>query len=77
MALGLVPLLNRGIGDFDAYFTAEGSAILYDFGSELDLLGLVHVRAAPNRKIYDAVSRGEARERLSAVLEHLCDDRIR
>lgn len=77
VALGLVPLLNRGIGDFDAYFTAEGSAILYDFGSELDLLGLVHVRAAPNRKIYDAVSRGEARERLSAVLEHLCDDRIR
>lgn len=77
VALGLVPLLNRGIGDFDAYFTAEGSAILYDFGSEVDVLGLADIRAAPNRRIYDAVSRGEARDRLSPVVERLCDDRIR
>jgi hypothetical protein len=77
VALGLVPLLNRGIGDFDAHFTAEGSAILYDFGSEVDVLGLADIRAAPNRRIYDAVSRGEARDRLSPVVERLCDDRIR
>jgi hypothetical protein len=77
VALGLVPLLNRGIGDFDAHFTAEGSAILYDFGSEVDVLGFAEIRAAPNRRIYDAVSRGAARDRLAPVVERLCDDRIR
>lgn len=72
VALGLVPLLNRGIGDFDAHFAAEKSALLYDFGSELDLSGLGEIRTAPNRKIHQAVSRDQARDRLSQLVERLC-----
>jgi hypothetical protein len=71
VALGLVPLMNSGIGDFDAHFRAEGAAVLYRFGEAVDMSGLQETRTAPNRKIYDLVSHAQARMRLAPVVERL------
>lgn len=71
VALGLVPLLNRGIGDFDAHFSSENGAVLYKFGEAVDMSELDKIRTAPNRKVYDLVSRGQARARLSPAVERL------
>lgn len=71
VALGLVPLMNSGIGDFDAHFRADGAAILYKFGGAIDMSGLEKTRTAPNKKIYDLVSSAQARLRLAPVVERL------
>src|SRR5690606_27551634 len=71
VALGIVPLMNEGIGDFDAHFRTEGAAILYKFGGAVDLCGLEEARTASNKKIYDLVSQAQARMRLAPVVECL------
>jgi hypothetical protein len=71
VALGLVPLMNRGIGDFDAQLGADGAAILYRFGEAIDISGLQRARAASTRKIYDLVSNAQASSRLYPAVERL------
>lgn len=71
VALGLVPLMNQGVGDFDAHFRSNGSGILYEFGEDVDLSGLVGISTKPNRQIYDVVSQAEALKRLAPVLGRL------
>lgn len=71
VALGLVPLMNRGIGDFDAHFKAERSAILYKYGEAIDMSSLQNARTVSNRKIYDLFSNAQARSRLAPAVERL------
>jgi len=60
IALGLVPLLNQGVGDFDDHFRRENSAILFTYQGVLDMSNLANVRTNPNRRIFDAVSQASA-----------------
>lgn len=71
VALGVVPLMNRGIGDFDAHFLSNKSGVLYEFGEDIDLTGLADISTTTNRQIYDVVSQAEALKRLAPVLERL------
>ena len=71
IAFGMVPVLNSGIGDFDAHFRKECSALLYRFGERVDMTGLENVRTLSNKRVYDLVSRSEARRRLAPVVEQL------
>lgn len=71
IALGLVPLINTGIGDFDRHFKAFGSAILYEFGGPIDLSGLGEVNTSSNGRIYDLVSITQACSKLAPAVERL------
>ena len=71
IALGLVPLLNRGIGDFDEYFAKENSAILYRYGEAVDVSEMAKIRNTPNKLIYDSVSREQALYKIRPIVESL------
>ena len=71
VALGLVPLLNKGIGDFDAHFVANQSAILYPFGGEVDLSGLTVTKTEPNEDIFHVISRVSSLKRLRPTIDRL------
>lgn len=73
VALGLVPLMNKGIGDFDAHFRREHSAILYKFGEHVDVSGYGGMSTGANKAIYDLVSRSQAQARLAPIVERLCN----
>lgn len=71
VALGLVPLMNSGIGDFDPHFRRNQAAVLYRFAGPVDMSCLKAVRTAPNRKIHELVSHAEARARLAPIVERM------
>lgn len=71
IALGLIPLLNTGIGDFDRIFEAQNSAILYRFGQEVTVPDLGTIRIADNQAIFDQVSRQQSNIRLGRLVERL------
>lgn len=71
VALGLVPLMNEGIGDFDSHFRSNESGILYEFGNSVNLTRLTDIDTSANRQVYDVVSQAEALRRLTPVLERL------
>lgn len=71
IALGLVPLLNSGIGDFDAHFQSKNSAILFPYKGDFDMSKLVNVRTAPNIEIFDIVSQTSALSTLQPVISSL------
>jgi hypothetical protein len=52
IALGLIPLLNSGIGDFDQHYRDCRSAILYHYGKDVDLSGLSDVRVEKNEALF-------------------------
>lgn len=74
VAMGLLPLLNSGIGDFDDHFATERSAILYKFGEPLAGFNLGSVDLKSNKTIYDLVSRQEAKKRLGPLVESLVNN---
>ena len=71
VALGLTPLLNEGIGDFDKYFRGESSAVLYKFGGEVDISGIEVIRKSRSRTVYDLVSLSQAKLRLAPAVERM------
>ena len=71
VALGLTPLLNEGIGDFDRYFRGETSAVLYKFGGVVDISDIEAIRTARSRTIYDLVSLSQAKLRLATAVERM------
>lgn len=71
IANGLIPLMNAGIGDFDNHFVAENSAILYEFGRDLELPDLKAIRPDRNEAIYNAVSKKAAKTRLSQIVQEM------
>ncbi|MEP2735216.1 MAG: hypothetical protein ABJP34_02875 [Erythrobacter sp.] len=71
VAHGLLPLLNSGIGDFDGHFKENGSAMLYRFGGQVDLSKIAAAKTAPNKAVYENVSRARSREKLAPVVERL------
>jgi hypothetical protein len=74
VAIGLIPLLNSGIGDFDTHFLAERSAILYRFGQDPDLSDLANVRTAANEKLYNLVSNAQSLRKLVPVITDMLKD---
>lgn len=71
ISLGLVPLLNEGIGDFDDHFRHNNSAILYPYKGALDLSNLASVQTVSNREIFDVVSQEAALRTLRPVVDEL------
>lgn len=71
VAIGLVPLMNEGVGDFDEHFRSNGSGVLYEFGGDVDLTGLAEMSTTTNQQIYDVVSQSEALRRLAPVVGRL------
>jgi hypothetical protein len=71
ISLGLIPLLNTGIGDFDKVFAKENSAILYRFGKDIALPDLSSVRISENKATYELVSRSQSIKRLGQLVERL------
>lgn len=71
IALGLVPLLNSGIGDFDEHFKSKKSAIIFPYQGDFDMSELSNVRTAPNMEIFDIVSQNSALRTLKPIISTL------